>query len=140
MSLWVTTAATRWLSRHRFLSVGVEFKIDPVKAPQGRSADWMGQRLGGIGPLFEMIETLSDDDRVFDTRDHFDAATTLVAGLDINLEYPFQALGLRLMAACRWAGVLHSLTARPRRAGVTFWRRALLHPKGIKGRTRRGSE
>ncbi|MDH3376638.1 MAG: hypothetical protein OEQ39_06665, partial [Gammaproteobacteria bacterium] len=33
MSLWVTSAATRWLSRHRFLSVGVEFKIDPVKAP-----------------------------------------------------------------------------------------------------------
>jgi len=34
-----------------------------------------------------MIENLSDDDRVFDTRDHFDATTTLGAGLDINLAY-----------------------------------------------------
>ena len=29
-----TSAAARWLGRHRFLSVGVEFKIDPVKAPR----------------------------------------------------------------------------------------------------------
>ena len=43
--------------------------------------------------LFEMIENLSDDDRVPVTRDHFDGATTLDAGLDINLEYPFQVLG-----------------------------------------------
>ena len=52
----------------------------------------MGQRLGGLDPLFEMVENLSDDDRVLDTRDHFDDATTRVAGLDINLEYPLKAL------------------------------------------------
>jgi hypothetical protein len=32
-SLLVMSAAARWLSRHRVLSVGVEFKIGPVKAP-----------------------------------------------------------------------------------------------------------
>jgi hypothetical protein len=47
----------------------------------------MRQWLAGLGPLFEMIENLPDDDRVFDTGDNFDRAATLLAGFDIDLEY-----------------------------------------------------
>ena len=65
--------------------------------------------------LFEMIENLSADDRVPVTRDHFDGATTLDAGLDINLEYPFQVLGPD-HGRVPLGGVLISLVSRPRRA------------------------
>ena len=41
--------------------------------------------------MFDMIENLSEYDRVLDTCDHSNAATTLVAVLGINLEYPFEA-------------------------------------------------
>ncbi len=44
----------------------------------------MGQRLCEIGPLFEMIENLSDDDRVFDTGNYLNGATTLLAGFDLE--------------------------------------------------------
>jgi hypothetical protein len=40
-----------------------------------------------------MIENLSEYDRIRDKCDHSNAATTFVAGLGINLEYPFEARG-----------------------------------------------
>jgi hypothetical protein len=44
------------------------------------------RRLAGFGPLFEMIENPSDDDRAFDTCDHLDSAAALLSGFDIDLE------------------------------------------------------
>ncbi len=44
----------------------------------------MRQWLAGLGPLFEMIENLSDDGRVFDTGNHFNSTTALLAGFDLE--------------------------------------------------------
>jgi len=52
----------------------------------------MWQWLAGLGPLFEMLENPSDDDRVFDKGDHLDGTAALLAGFDIDLEYAFKAL------------------------------------------------
>ncbi len=38
----------------------------------------MGRRLSRIGPLFKMIENLSDDGRLFYTGDHLDGAAVLL--------------------------------------------------------------
>jgi|GEM_PF-2908549 len=51
-----------------------------------RPLDWVRRRLAGFGPLFEMIENPSDDDRAFDTGDHLDSAAALLSGFDIDLE------------------------------------------------------
>ena len=48
------SAAARWLGRHRFLSVGVEFKID-VKAPGAAP----GLNAAAVG----WIESIVRDDR-----------------------------------------------------------------------------
>ena len=68
-----------------------EVRIRPkelVRAVPGRS----GERLQPILWVFEVFENLFDNCRIFDTSDHPDGTAALLAGLDIDLEYPFEAL------------------------------------------------
>ncbi len=60
---------------------------------QGRPAGWIGQRWDEISPLFEMIENLSDDDRVFDRGDDFDCAMAVAEGFDTDRTYTFHQSG-----------------------------------------------
>jgi hypothetical protein len=51
-----------------------------------------------------MGERLVDDPRVFDASDQFEFAGGDTAGLNVDIEHPLQALGLRLIAARRVLG------------------------------------
>ena len=80
----------------------------------------MRQRLGGFGPLFEMMENLSDDDWVFDTGNHFNSTTALLAAFDIDLEHAFESLsprhGSMALSGCLGLVIL-STTSGPRHLG-----------------------
>jgi len=47
----------------------------------------MRQRLGGFGPLLEMIQDSLDHRRVFDASDGLDGAAAAVAGFDVDPEH-----------------------------------------------------
>jgi len=52
------------------------------------SEDW-GR---GLSAPREMIEDLFDHRRIFDARDHLDRTTTMLAGQDVDLNYPLRTL------------------------------------------------
>jgi len=47
----------------------------------------MRHGLGRFAAVLKMVQNAFYDGRVFDAGVHFDAATTVVAGLDIDFEY-----------------------------------------------------
>ena len=75
----------------------------------------------GLDVSVEVLKDLFDHRRIFDARDDLDRATTVLAGLDIDLEHPLQSLRLRLIDTWR-AGAGWSVVCAlhwSRRAGVT---------------------
>ena len=72
-------------------------------------------------PLFEVFENVPDDGGILDAGDDAHVTAAAVTGLDVDVKHPFQALGLRLMAACRSSADRVFRVARPdpRPAGVT---------------------
>ena len=78
----------------------------------------------------EVGEYLLDHRGILDAGDDLDVASAIVAGLDVDVEYPLQAQRLKLMAARRSAGVVSSGTSDalallplPRLAGATCARK-----------------
>ena len=53
----------------------------------------MGYRWEGFVPVCQMIQNPFPDHRVLDAGDDLHGATAMVAGLDVDSEYPFKALG-----------------------------------------------
>ena len=56
----------------------------------------------------EVGQDLLNHLRVFDAGGDLDAAAAGLAGLEVDIEYALEALGLRLIAARRWAGDVSS--------------------------------
>ena len=75
----------------------------------------------GCGKPVEMGQDVFDDCRVFDARESLDRATTVLAGPDVDLEYPRQTLRLTLIETWRAGAGSLAVCAlrRPRLAGVT---------------------
>ena len=78
----------------------------------------------GLDVSDEVLKDLFDHRQIFDARNHLDRATTVLAGQDVDLEYPLQTLRLTLTETWRaGAGSLAvSAVRRPRLAGVTCLR------------------
>ena len=52
-----------------------------------RCPDWMRQRLGGFGSVFDVAQNPFHDRRVFDAGDDLDGAAVVVTSFDIDLEH-----------------------------------------------------
>lgn len=49
-------------------------------------------RCAGIGPSSEVVQDPRHDGEILDASDHLDCATAVLAGFDIDLEYPVETL------------------------------------------------
>ena len=75
----------------------------------------------GLRSSVEVLKDLFDHGRIFNARDHLDRTAAVLAGLDIDVEHPFQPLCPCHRDVARGCGLVGGLRLAPAAPGRRHW-------------------